>query len=82
MEQVKPDFLFYVSGVDILESDKLGKLSVSMLGCKERDLFVFETAKKWRIPIVVSMGGGYSPKIIDIVDAHCNTFRLAEELYF
>ena len=82
MEQVKPDFLFYVSGVDILESDKLGKLSVSMLGCKERDFFVFETAKKWRIPIVVSMGGGYSPKIIDIVDAHCNTFRLAEELYF
>jgi acetoin utilization deacetylase AcuC-like enzyme len=78
----KPDFLFYISGVDILETDKLGKLSVSIQGCYRRDEFVFEQAIHHKLPIVVSMGGGYSPKITDIIEAHCNTFRLAEKMFF
>lgn len=78
----KPDFLFYISGVDILESDRLGKLRVSREGCKQRDAFVFEQARSHGLPVAVSMGGGYSPRIADIVEAHCNTFRLAEKLYF
>ena len=82
IEKQKPDFLFYISGVDILETDKLGKLSVSIQGCYRRDEFVFEQALKNKLPIVVSMGGGYSPKITDIVEAHCNTFRLAEKMFF
>ncbi|MEA5401493.1 histone deacetylase [Arcicella sp. DC2W] len=82
IEEQKPDFLFYISGVDILETDKLGKLSVSKEGCLRRDEFVFEQAIKNKLPIVVSMGGGYSPKIIDIVEAHCNTFRLAQKMFF
>lgn len=80
--EVKPDFLFYISGVDILKTDKLGKLSVSKEGCYLRDKFVFEQARKHKLPIVVSMGGGYSPRIADIVEAHCNTYRLANEMYF
>ncbi|MER0439857.1 histone deacetylase [Emticicia sp. W12TSBA100-4] len=82
IEQEKPQFIFYISGVDILASDKLGKLKVSMEGCRRRDEFVFEQAIKYKIPVVVSMGGGYSPRIADIVEAHCNTFRLAEKMYF
>lgn len=82
IKEQKPDFLFYISGVDILETDKLGKLSVSKEGCYRRDEFVFEQAIKNKLPIVVSMGGGYSPKIIDIVEAHCNTFRLAQKMFF
>jgi acetoin utilization deacetylase AcuC-like enzyme len=78
----KPDFLFYISGVDILETDKLGKLSVSLQGCYRRDEFVFQQAIQHHLPIVVSMGGGYSPQIRDIVEAHCNTFRLAEKMFF
>ncbi len=82
IEAQKPDFLFYISGVDILETDKLGKLSVSKEGCFRRDEFVFEQAIKNKLPVVVSMGGGYSPNIIDIVEAHCNTFRLAQKMFF
>ena len=82
IEQEKPQFIFYISGVDILLSDKLGKLKVSMEGCRRRDEFVFEQAIKHKIPVVVSMGGAYSPRIADIVEAHCNTFRLAEKMYF
>ncbi|MGA0558550.1 histone deacetylase [Larkinella sp. VNQ87] len=82
LKEQKPDFLFYISGVDILTSDRLGRLSVSREGCKRRDEFVFEQARNAGLPIVVSMGGGYSPRIADIVEAHCNTFRLAEKMYF
>jgi acetoin utilization deacetylase AcuC-like enzyme len=78
----KPDFLFFVAGVDILKGDKLGKLSITKAGCYQRDKFVFEVAKTHQLPIVVSLGGGYSPKISDIVEAHCNTFRLAESIFF
>ncbi len=78
----KPNIIFYQSGVDILKTDKLGRLGLSIEGCKERDRIVFELAKLHAIPIVVSMGGGYSEKITDIIDAHANTYRLAQDIYF
>lgn len=82
IETVQPDFIFYLSGVDILETDKLGRLNCTVDGCKERDRFVFDTIKKFEIPIQVSMGGGYSPDIKVIIDAHSNTYRLAQDLFF
>lgn len=78
----KPDFVFYLSGVDVLATDKLGHLKLSRQGCKERDRMVLQLCRDLQIPLQVSMGGGYSEKINDIVEAHCNTFRLARELYF
>lgn len=78
---VKPDFIFYQSGVDVLSTDKLGKISLSMSACKHRDELVLEFAKSFNIPIAVSMGGGYSEDIKHIVEAHCNTFRTAISLY-
>nr|WP_294790362.1 histone deacetylase [uncultured Mucilaginibacter sp.] len=78
----QPDFIFYLSGVDVLQSDKLGKLALSAAACKLRDEFVFKTAVANNIPVQVSMGGGYSPQIKDIVDAHCATFKVANDLYF
>ena len=77
-----PDFIFYLSGVDILSTDKLGKLSCSIEGCKERDRFVLQMCHDQKIPVQVSMGGGYSPDIRTIIEAHANTFRLAQEIYF
>ncbi|MDA8957030.1 histone deacetylase [bacterium] len=82
INQEKPDFIYYLCGVDVLETDKLGKLSLSVKGCKERDQFVLQTCRNFNIPVMCSMGGGYSPDIKVIVDAHANTFRLAQEIYF
>jgi acetoin utilization deacetylase AcuC-like enzyme len=82
IDQQKPDFIFYLAGVDVLKTDKLGKLSLSIEACKERDRFVLEQCIKHQIPVQVSMGGGYSTDIKDIVEAHCNTYRLAHDLYF
>ncbi len=78
---IKPDFAFFLSGVDILSSDKYGKLKVSLEGCKQRDEFVFTVLRQLRIPCTVAMGGGYSKDVKIITEAHCNTFRLAKDIY-
>ena len=78
----KPDFIYYLCGVDVIASDKLGKLGLSVAGCKARDRFVLEQCQNNEIPVMCSMGGGYSPDIKVIVDAHANTFRLAQEMFF
>ncbi|WP_430467009.1 histone deacetylase family protein [Winogradskyella ouciana] len=82
IDQQQPDFIYYLSGVDVISSDKLGKLSMSVEGCKERDRFVLQTCKNNQIPVMCSMGGGYSSDIKVIVDAHANTYRLAQEIFF
>jgi acetoin utilization deacetylase AcuC-like enzyme len=77
----KPDFVFYLAGVDVLKSDKLGKLALSKAACKERDRMVLQFCKDHHLPVQVSMGGGYSPDIKDIVDAHCNTFKVGIDIF-
>jgi acetoin utilization deacetylase AcuC-like enzyme len=82
LEEVTPDIVYFQSGVDILTTDKLGRLAVSQRGCYNRDKYVLELCKMNGIPVVVVMGGGYSPEIKHIVEAHANTFRLAQEIFF
>lgn len=82
IKEFQPDIIFFQAGVDVLETDKLGRLALTREGCKKRDAFVLEQAYQQHIPISISMGGGYSKKIIDIVEAHANTFRLAREIFF
>ena len=80
-DELSPDIIFYISGVDILDTDKLGRLAVKRDDCKIRDEMVFEFSKKCKAPIVTVMGGGYSEKIYDIVEAHCNTFKSMLSLF-
>ncbi|WP_405200279.1 histone deacetylase [Christiangramia sp. LLG6405-1] len=82
IERTKPDFIFYLCGVDILETDKLGRLSCTIKGCKERDRFVLQTCHDLQIPVECSMGGGYSKEIKYIIEAHANTYRAAQQIYF
>jgi acetoin utilization deacetylase AcuC-like enzyme len=80
-DHMKPDFVFYQAGVDVLATDKLGRLGLSIQGCRERDRLVFDMAFQLNIPVVVTMGGGYSERIADIIEAHANTFRLAKSFW-
>lgn len=81
IDTFRPTRLFYLSGVDVLSTDKFGKLSLTRTECAERDLYVLQTARRHSLPVAVAMGGGYSPEIKDIVEAHCNTFRLAVDVF-
>lgn len=80
LSSFKPDFIFYQSGVDILGTDKMGRLGLTKEGCKKRDELVYSFAKQQSVPVVTTMGGGYSPQLKDIVNAHCETFKTAQEI--
>lgn len=82
LDDFRPDIVFYLSGVDILLTDKYGKLNVSQEACAQRDAIVFKLCRDAKVPVVAAMGGGYSPKIADIVNAHCNTFKEAMNIFF
>lgn len=70
-----PGFVFYQAGADVLLTDKMGKLRLTKQDCLERDRIVFNFCKKLNLPVQISMGGGYSERIADIVDVHCQTFK-------
>ncbi|MFZ9027840.1 MAG: histone deacetylase [Crocinitomicaceae bacterium] len=75
-DQFNPDFVFFQSGVDILSTDKLGRLGLSIQGCRRRDQMVAEFTHDLGLPVVCTMGGGYSRDVRDIVNAHANTFEI------
>jgi acetoin utilization deacetylase AcuC-like enzyme len=81
LKSVKPDFIFYLSGVDVLESDRLGRLGISIKGCEVRDQMVLKYCHDENIPVQCSMGGGYSKDIKLIIEAHANTYRVAQKIY-
>ncbi len=82
MDAFMPDFVFYQAGVDILQTDLLGRLKISREGCTERDRFVLQLCKNHGIPVVITMGGGYSKNIRDIVESHANTYRVCQQIFF
>ena len=72
-----PELVFYLSGVDALKEDRLGRLALSLEGMKARDERVIGSAKERGLPLVITLGGGYAEPIDRTVEAHANTFRVA-----
>jgi acetoin utilization deacetylase AcuC-like enzyme len=81
IREQKPDIIFYQAGVDVLASDKLGRLALSLQGCKNRDEVVMRLAKEEDIPLCITMGGGYSPRLATVIDAHAQTYKVAAKLW-
>ena len=79
--KTKPDFIFYLSGVDVLATDRLGRLGMTLEGCKIRDQIVLTLCEENKIPVQCSMGGGYSKEIKLIIEAHANTYRVAQNVF-
>ncbi len=78
LERFTPDLVFYQAGVDVLAGDRFGKLALTMKGVGERDRLVYEFVRRARLPLVVTLGGGYARDINRIVEAHCQTVRVAK----
>jgi acetoin utilization deacetylase AcuC-like enzyme len=77
----QPRIIFYQSGVDALAGDKLGRLSLTHDGLRERDRMVIGAAHRRGIPLVITLGGGYADPIERTAEAHANTFRTAAERF-
>lgn len=77
----RPELLIFQSGVDTLACDRLGRLSLSLAGLAQRDALVITSAHELGIPLVITLGGGYSSPIQQTVSAHAQTFRIAADIY-
>ena len=75
-----PEMLFYVAGADPYREDQLGGLALSLEGLAERDRRVLTAARKRRIPVQVTLAGGYARRVEDTVAIHAATVRLAKEI--
>lgn len=73
------DLIFFQAGVDILEHDRLGRMNISASGIKRRNELVFDFANELKIPLVISMGGGYprADNWTPIIEAHANVYLQA-----
>ena len=77
----RPELILYLSGVDALVSDKLGRLSLTFDGLERRDRMVFQFCRRRGIPVSIAIGGGYADPITDSVQAYASTFRVAREVF-
>jgi acetoin utilization deacetylase AcuC-like enzyme len=75
--EFRPDIIFFQAGVDTLEADRLGRLALTHRGLGERDSLVISQARDRAVPLVITLGGGYSDPIEATVEAHTNTFLIA-----
>ncbi len=75
------DLIIYQAGMDCHQNDRFGSKWFTTDLLYQRDLMVFKLAKKYQIPIMFVLAGGYQ-KLDDLVPLHVNTFKAANEVYF
>jgi acetoin utilization deacetylase AcuC-like enzyme len=77
----KPELILFQSGVDSLMQDTLGHLNLTHAGLAQRDNLVIQQTHERGVPLVITLGGGYSNPIEATVCAHAETFRTAARVY-
>ena len=70
---------FYLAGADPHEGDRLGRLKLSAAGLLERDRRVLAALREHRLPVALSMAGGYGRDIEVTVAIQGATIRAAIE---
>ena len=70
---------FYLAGADPHENDRLGRLKISAEGLAERDRRVLAALRERRIPVALSMAGGYGRDLATTVAVQRRTLELALE---
>lgn len=79
LREFEPELMIYVAGADPYREDQLGGLKLTLEGLEKRDRLVFEKAGSKKIPVAVTLAGGYARKVEDTVTIHTNTIRIAKE---
>ncbi|MEQ8577453.1 MAG: histone deacetylase [Balneola sp.] len=82
LSSFEPDIVFYLGGIDPLETDHFGRLSLTLKGLRERDRIVIEMITQKEIPLVLLLSGGYAPTLEETVIAHAQMYEVAKELKY
>lgn len=78
----KPDLVFYLGGIDPMETDYFGRLSLTLSGLRERERIVIESVTQQDYPLVLLLSGGYAPTLEETVVAHAQMYEVAKEMGF
>ena len=74
-----PQILFYVGGADPYREDQLGGLALTMEGLAGRDALAFDYARRHKVPVAITLAGGYARRVSDTVRIHINTILAARD---
>jgi acetoin utilization deacetylase AcuC-like enzyme len=76
-----PDLAIYLAGADPFQDDLLGRMNLSKAGLAARDALVLSACSARSIPLAITLAGGYARQILDVVEIHLQTVRLALESF-
>jgi len=79
LAEFQPHLIFFLAGADPYGEDQLGGLRLTLEGLARRDRLVFQKAQAKKIPVAVTLAGGYARRVEDTVLIHINTIRIAKE---
>jgi acetoin utilization deacetylase AcuC-like enzyme len=77
--EFKPGIIFYIAGADPYREDQLGGLALSLDGLARRDAMVLDYAWGHRVPVVITLAGGYARRVADTVRIHMGTIVAARD---
>ena len=77
-----PDLVFYLGGIDPLEADHFGRLSLTNNGLQQRDRIVIQKVIGEDVPLVLLLSGGYAPTLKETVLAHALMYKMAKEMEY
>ncbi|HPQ17034.1 MAG TPA: histone deacetylase, partial [Bryobacteraceae bacterium] len=80
LSEFQPQLLIYVAGADPYYQDQLGGLALTLEGLKARDHLVLGTALLNKVPVAITLAGGYAVDVNDTVTIHVNTAKIAKEV--
>jgi acetoin utilization deacetylase AcuC-like enzyme len=78
-KEFNPGLIFYIGGADPYREDQLGGLALTLDGLSRRDAMVFDYAREHRVPIAITLAGGYARRVSDTVRIHVNTIVAARD---
>jgi acetoin utilization deacetylase AcuC-like enzyme len=78
-QDFSPQILFYVAGADPYREDQLGGLKLSIAGLARRDALVCDYARRHRVPMAITLAGGYARRVEDTVEIHIGTILAARD---
>lgn len=73
----KPDLVYYLGGIDVLKTDRMGRIDLTLKGLRERDETVIRYVGEKGFPLVCLLSGGYAPTVEQTVHAHAQMFQAA-----
>ncbi|GBD29767.1 hypothetical protein HRbin32_00859 [bacterium HR32] len=81
LEEFRPQLALYVAGVDPYFRDRLGRLALTAAGLRARDRMVLGIFRERRVPVAITLGGGYTEPVGIAARLHAQTVRVAVDVF-